>query len=94
MLFRSTVTKSNWTSTYTAEIFSNTDIMNTQHTDTDEKMNIADVMIKISPAILKELYHMGYTDGWNELSNSEYANTVGVKGFDKVIEELYKKYCV
>ena len=44
--------------------------------------------------ILKEIYQMGFNDGWNEMSNTEYSHDSEVKGFDKVIEELHKKYCV
>jgi hypothetical protein len=60
----------------------------------NEKLHISDVIHSISPQILKELYQMGFNDGWNEMSNTEYSHDSEVKGFDKVIEELYKKYCV
>jgi hypothetical protein len=59
-----------------------------------EQLDISDVIHSISPQILKELYQMGFDDGWNEMSNTEYSHDSEVKGFDKVIEELYKKYCV
>jgi hypothetical protein len=67
---------------------------NTEVDNTDKKLHISDVIHSISPQILKELYQMGFDDGWNEMSNTEYSHDSEVKGFDKVIEELYKKYCV
>lgn len=67
---------------------------NTELNNTDKKLHISDVIHSISPQILKELYQMGFNDGWNEMSNTEYSHDSEVKGFDKVIEELHKKYCV
>jgi hypothetical protein len=67
---------------------------NTELNSTDKKLHISDVIHSISPQILKELYQMGFNDGWNEMSNTEYSHDSEVKGFDKVIEELHKKYCV
>ena len=67
---------------------------NTEFDNTDKKLHISDVIHSISPQILKELYQMGFNDGWNGMSNTEYSHDSEVKGFDKVIEELYKKYCV
>lgn len=58
--------------------------------DVDKKQAILD---KISIQILKELYQMGFNDGWNEMGNTEYSHDSEVRGFDKVIEELYQKYC-
>jgi hypothetical protein len=72
----------------------NKDNKNTEVDNTDKKLHISDVIHSISPQILKELYQMGFDDGWNEMSNTEYSHDSEVKGFDKVIEELYKKYCV
>jgi hypothetical protein len=72
----------------------NKDNKSTEVNDTDKKLHISDVIHSISPQILKELYQMGFDDGWNEMSNTEYSHDSEVKGFDKVIEELYKKYCV
>jgi hypothetical protein len=72
----------------------NKDNKNTEVNNTDKKLHISDVIHSISPQILKELYQMGFDDGWNEMSNTEYSHDSEVKGFDKVIEELYKKYCV
>ena len=62
--------------------------------NSNEELHISDVIHSISPQILKELYQMGFDDGWNEMSNTEYSHDSEVKGFDKVIEELHKKYCV
>ena len=67
---------------------------NTENDNTDTKLHISDVIHSISPQMLKELYQMGFGDGWNEMSNTEYSHDSEVKGFDKVIEELHKKYCV
>jgi hypothetical protein len=67
---------------------------NTELDNTDKKLHISDVIHSISPQILKELYQMGFNDGWNQMANTEYLHYSEVKGFDKVIEELYKKYCV
>ena len=67
---------------------------NTEVNDTDKKLHISDVIHSISPQILKELYQMAYNDGWNGMADTEYSGSFEVKGFDKVIEELYKKYCV
>ena len=72
----------------------NTENKSTELDNTDKKLHISDVIHSISPQILKELYQMGFDDGWNEMSNTEYSHDSEVKGFDKVIEELYKKYCV
>jgi hypothetical protein len=71
----------------------NTENKSTELDNTDKKLHISDVIHSISPQILKELYQMGFDDGWNEMSNTEYSHDSEVKGFDKVIEELYKKYC-
>ena len=72
----------------------NTENKSTELDNTNKKLHISDVIHSISPQILKELYQMGFDDGWNEMSNTEYSHDSEVKGFDKVIEELYKKYCV
>lgn len=37
---------------------------------------------------------MVYDDGWNGMADTEYSGSFEVKGFDKVIEELYNKYFV
>lgn len=67
---------------------------NTGVDNTDKKLHISSVIHNISLQILEELYQMGFNDGWNEMSNTEYSHDSEVKGFDKVIEEIYKKYCV
>jgi hypothetical protein len=72
----------------------NKDNKKTEVDSTDKKLHISDVIHSISPQILKELCQMGFNDGWNEMSNTEYSHDSEVKGFDKVIEELHKKYCV
>lgn len=59
-----------------------------------EKLHLFGVINSISPEILKELYQMGHEDGWNSMAETEYSSSFEVKGFDKVIEELYKKYCL
>ena len=60
----------------------------------EKQLNISGVIHSISPQILKELYQMAYDDGWNAMADTEYFGIFEVKGFDKVIEELHKKYCV
>ena len=59
-----------------------------------EKLHLFGVINSISPEILKELYQMAYEDGWNAMADTEYSSNFEVKGFDKVIEEIYKKYCL
>ena len=59
-----------------------------------EKLHLFGVINSISPEILKELYQMGFEDGWEELAGTEGYDDRGALGFDKVIEELYKKYCL
>ena len=71
----------------------NKDNKKNKEKESDKKLHISDVMNSISPEILKELYQMGYDDGWNGMADTEYAENFEVKGFDKVIEGLYDKYC-
>jgi len=59
-----------------------------------EKLHLFGVINSISPEILKELYQMAHEDGWNAMADTEYSSNFEVKGFDKVIEEIYKKYCL
>jgi hypothetical protein len=66
---------------------------NTELDNTDKKLHISGVMNSISFEILKELYQMGYEDGWNGMADTEYSGDFEVKGFDKVIEEIHIKYC-
>lgn len=60
----------------------------------EKQLNISGVINSISPEILKELYQMAHKDGWNAMADTEYSSNFEVKCFDKVIEELYKKYCL
>ena len=69
-------------------------IDNTNIDNIDKKLIISDVINSITLDILKELYQMAHDDGWNAMADTEYPDSFEVKGFDKVIEELYKKHCL
>jgi hypothetical protein len=67
---------------------------NTELNDTDKKLHISGVINSILPEILEELYQMGFDDGYNTCANVELSMGGEPWGYDKVLEYIYKKYCL
>jgi len=60
----------------------------------DKKLHISGVINSISPEIIEELYQMGFDDGYNTCANVELSMGREPLGYDKVLEYIYKKYCL
>jgi len=72
----------------------NKDNKNENVDNTDKKLHISGVINSISPEIIEELYQMGFDDGYNTCVNVELSMGSEPCGYDKVLEYIYKKYCL